>query len=148
MVLTVFTRFFFLGLYTCFLTDGTTLDSTLERDGLRFACPDTMVTFTCTVEEARRLEWVADPFISESNPVTFLTSNVPGTLRVEDPFTANLTEVSPVNLLRANLTSDLSIENVNASVFGNTVVIQCTDQETTATSNLTVAGELSNGDNY
>lgn len=117
------------------------MTSTLDGDS-RFACSND--TFTCTVEAASRLQWVATPHISASNPITFTPSSQTGTSRIRDPFCATLTEVSQVNLLSANFTSVLSIENV-ANLRGNTVVIQCIGLGDPAQSNLTVEGETSNG---
>jgi len=128
--------------------DGQMLTSTLEV-GSRFACPDdTRVTFTCTVEEASSLRWVADPFISASNPITFLANNPPGTGIVRDSFSAQLTVVSQVNLLLANLTSTLSISDVSI-LNGATVEIQCIEPpEAPVTSNLSVEGEMNNARVY
>lgn len=128
-----------------FLVDGTVLTSNLEMNGYRFACSGENVTFICKVEEARNLRWVAVPFINVSDSINFLARNDAGTSVIRGSFSALLTEVSRRNNLFANLTSTLSIEDVSNILRSSTIGIQCSDQENTETSNLTVEGKMSIG---
>ena len=65
----------FLLLVSCHYATAQTvvLDSSV---GMRQACPGEMVTYTCTVTQGFRLDWIVEPFISSGDPLRF-TSTTP-----------------------------------------------------------------------
>lgn len=117
------------------------MTSSLEA---RFACPGDSATFSCAVEEASSLRWIAVPFINVSNSVTFTPRDSVGDGAIRTPFTAFLTSVSALNPLSANLTSDLYINDVSRLGSDTTVTIQCIDPTNTAAANLSVESKLNN----
>ena len=104
--------------------------------GLRQACPFEMVTFTCTVTQGFRLDWIVEPFIPDGDPLQFTSTTPISTSRdcndVTPPqcdnidFVANLTNTANPNVVSgttlADITSTLTF-NATASLDGT--VVQC-----------------------
>ena len=99
-----------------------------------------MVTYTCNVTQAIRLEWTAVPFINNNNRLQF-TSTTPPENRVlacgtstssvqcaEFDYRATLTRVGPVQNALADMTSTFSF---TAHTRVNGTLVQC--RESTAT---------------
>ena len=103
---------------------------------MRGACPGEMVTYTCTVNQGAALDWIAQPFITGSTHIQFLSSTSTGrsidcndvlTVQCADvKFVATLTNLAnPMIVLGtpvADMTSTLTI-NVTGSLNGT--VVQC-----------------------
>ena len=61
-----------------------TLTSSVEQDGRQAACPGEVVTFTCMVTEATRLRWIAEPFIPQSSPIDFASTDEAEAMTTDD----------------------------------------------------------------
>ena len=96
----------------------------MEQAGRQAACPAEEVTFTCNVTESGGLQWIAEPHITQSDPVTFTIINNSGD--VEDR-TAEihivLEQVSPASDRR--LRDFISILTVRDSAALNGTLIHC-----------------------
>ena len=104
--------------------------------GMRGACPRETVTYTCTVTQGAALDWIAEPFITGSTRIQFLSTTSTGrsidcndvlTVQCADvEFVATLTNLAnPIIVLGtpvADMTSTLTI-NVTGSLNGT--VVQC-----------------------
>ena len=94
--------------------------SRIEIEGRTSACPGEVVVYTCTVANTGALQWAIESFHSiEDEPILFTVQYHPvGTVvqQEEGLFTANVTEIVPINVYWGNITSTLSIvaqERVN-----------------------------------
>ena len=77
------------------------------------------MTFTCTVQNGRGLVWIAEPFITEKNQLTFIPNDSVKNITFISRgvmFLAVLTQSDP--LLKSTL-------NTTASATTNGTVIQC-----------------------
>ena len=109
----------------------------MEQAGRQAACPGEEVTFTCNVTESGALQWIAEPHISQSNPVTFAGGATAGDTR--DP-TAQihivLDEVSPGSIPQVrDFVSTLTVRNSTAL---SGTVIQCSSGVITVSNALMV----------
>ena len=106
---------------------------TSSVDGRQAACPGEVVTYTCTVIQGIRLEWVAAPFIMEINVLQFTPSVPENTvLNCSDSssavqcsdldYRAILTEVGTVQGGLADMTSTFRF---TASARVNGTVVEC-----------------------
>ena len=97
-----------------------TLTSSVEQAGRQAACPGEEVTFTCTVTDAAGLQWIAEPFIPQINPLDFTFLSEVESIQEDNSgnFTAVLTSVTP----SGDLTSELT---VTATETLNETVVQC-----------------------
>ena len=102
-------------------------------DGRHAACPGEVVTYTCTVIQGIRLEWVAAPFIMEMNVLQFTPSVPENTdLACSDrssavqcsvfDYRAILTDVGTVQGSFADMTSTFRF---TASARVNGTVVEC-----------------------
>ena len=130
-----------------------TITLTSNLNGRQTACPEEVVTYSCTVAQAATLDWIVEPFISESNRLQFTTTTSPGNRVLacgtstspvqcaEFDYRATLTSVGPVQSSIADLTSTFSF---TASARVNGTVVQCRGSTATgrqmANSTLIVAG--------
>ena len=139
-------------MYVVLYTATVVLDSSV---GMRGACPGEMVTYTCTVNQGAALDWIAQPFITGSTRIQFLSTTSTGrsidcndvlTVQCADvKFVATLTNLAnPMIVLGtpvADMTSTLTI-NVTGSLNGT--VVQCSTATQsgapTANQHLLVAG--------
>ena len=102
-----------------------TLTSSVRQAGRQAACPGEEVTFTCNVTDEGFLQWIAEPHITQSNPVIYsVASATAGETR--DP-TAQihivLDEVSPGSVSQVrDFVSTLTVRNSTAL---SGTVIQC-----------------------
>ena len=118
-----------------------TLTSSVEQDGRQAACLREVVTFTCMVTEELRLQWIAEPFIPQSNPIRYAASASVGETMVDmsGKFRANITSATQ-NGGFADLTSELTV-NISVPEALNGTVIQCSGQFSTMMSKtLIIAG--------
>ena len=118
--------------YTALFVATITLTSNLN--GRKAVCPEELVTYTCTVAQAATLDWIGEPFISESNRLQFTTTTPPGNRVLacgtstspvqcaEFDYRATLTNVGPVQSSIADMTSTFSF---TASARVNGTVVQC-----------------------
>ena len=122
-------------------TQTVTLTSSVELNGRQAACPREVVTFTCMVTDSPGLRWIAEPFISPSDPITFVVSSAPGNMAVDGSgqFRAVLTSLS---VAQSDLIGDLTSElTVTASETLGGTVVQCLATTTILMSiTLTLAG--------
>ena len=120
-----------------------TLTSCVEQDGRQAACPGEVVTFTCVVTEAGGLQWIAEPFISQSDPVTFTIINANGETR--DPVAQIhiiLADVSPASDDRLrNFISILTVSNATA-LSGTAIHCNGGDPQITADKILTIGSKF------
>ena len=93
-----------------------TLTSTL--DGRQTACPEEVVTYTCTVLQTAVVSWFALPNI---NGVDYFPSSPVGQQVIGD-FRIALTRVGPVTMRQADLTTTLT---VTATAGRNGTVVEC-----------------------
>ena len=102
----------------------------MEQAGRQAACPGDEVIFTCNVTDGGALRWIAEPHITQSDPVTFAGGATTGETR--DP-TAQihivLDEVSPgsVPIVR-DFVSTLTVRNSTAL---SGTEIQCSSEVST-----------------
>ena len=136
-----------------YFTAAITLTSTL--DVRQASCPREVVTYTCTLTQAIRLEWTAVPFINNNNRLQFTTTTPPENrvltcgistvLCANLDYQATLTSVGPVQNGLADMTSTFRF---TASARVNGTVVQCIESTATgiqrANSTLIVAGLLHN----
>ena len=114
----------------------------MEQAGRQAACPGEEVTFTCNVTDGPGLQWVAEPHITQSNPVTFSgASATAGETR--DP-TAQihivLDEVSPGSIPPVrDFVSTLTVKNSTAL---SGTVIQCSNGINTVSNTLMVGSKF------
>ena len=119
-----------------------TLTSSVEQDGRQAACPREVVTFTCMVNEATRLRWIAEPFIPQSDPITFVSAATAGAMAVDDSGQFRAVLVSIV-LIGGGLSDFNSRLTVTASGSGslNGTEIQCSGRQSFSPSRtLIIAG--------
>ena len=113
------------------------LTSSVEQAGRQAACPGEEVTFTCTVTEAGGLQWSAEPFINQTDPVTFTIISSSGDVRDR---TAEvhilLEEVSPASDQR--LRNFVSILTVRNSTELSGTLIHCNGGDAEITANKTL----------
>ena len=111
----------------------------MEQAGRQAACPGEEVTFTCNVTDEGALAWIAEPHITQSDPVVFSGFATAGDTR--DP-TAQihivLDDVSQgsVPQLR-NFVSTLTVRNSTAL---SGTVIQCSNGNFITVSNTLIVG--------
>ena len=122
----------YITLFLCLLglasaqTTNVTLISSVEQDGRQAACPGEVVTFTCRVTDSGALQWIAEPFISQNDPVILSSFDSEGETR--DP-----TPQIHIILDNISLASDPRLSNfistltVNDSTALNGTEIQCTN---------------------
>ena len=114
----------------------------MEQAGRQAACPGEEVTFTCNVTDGGVLQWIAEPHITQSNPVTFsVASATVGDTR--DP-TAQihivLDDVSPGSDPRlGDFVSTLTVRNSTAL---SGTVIQCSNGIITVSNTLMVGSKF------
>ena len=112
----------------------------MEQAGRQAACPGEEVTFTCNVTDGAVLQWIAEPHITQSDPVTFSGAGATaGDTR--DP-TAQihivLDEVSPGSDPRLrDFVSTLTVRNSTAL---SGTVIQCSNGIGTTKNNSLMVG--------
>ena len=111
-----------------------TITLTSNLNGRQAACPEELVTYTCTVAQAATLDWIGEPFISERNRLQFTTTTPPGNrvlacgtstspVQCADfDYQATLTSVGPIQNGFADMTSTFSF---TASARVNATVVQC-----------------------
>ena len=101
-----------------------TLTSSVEQDGRQAACPMEVVTFTCRVTEAGSLGWIAEPFISQSDPAVFSSVSSEGEIRNPTALIhIVLDDISPASDPR--LRNFISTLTVSDSTALEGTVIQC-----------------------
>ena len=105
------------------------------------ACPEEVVTFQCTVVQGASLEWIIQPFIVESDPITFLSIDSVGYQVVRGEFHATLTNVTQNrnNRILADMTSKISVIASPESLDG--AMVECFDQRTRVSKQLTITGK-------
>ena len=114
----------------------------MEQAERQAACPGEEVTFTCNVTDAGALIWIAEPHITQSDPVTFsVASATAGETR--DP-TAQihivLDDVSPGSIPQVrDFISTLTVKNSTAL---SGTVIQCNGIGTTKNNSLMVGSKF------
>ena len=99
----------------------------MEQAGRQAACPGEEVTFTCNVTDGGAIVWVAEPHITQSDPVIFAGGVTAGETR--DP-TAQihivLEDVSPGSVPQVrDFVSTLTVRNSTAL---SGTVIQCSSR--------------------
>ena len=100
------------------------LTSSVEQDGRQAACPGEVISFTCTLAGDVGIRWVADPFISQSQPIDFaIHTDTNGISQERGEFHVILNTVTMLSYLHANFTSTLTVR-VSDSLDG--IVVQCT----------------------
>ena len=120
----------------------TTLTSSVEQAGRQAACPGEEVTFTCNVTDAGGLQWIAEPHITQSSPVTFSGSGATAGEK-RDP-TAQihivLDDVSPGSIPQVrDFVSTLTVRNSTAL---SGTVIQCSGGINTVSSTLMLGSKF------
>ena len=117
-----------------------TLTSSVEQAGRQAACPGEEVTFTCNVTDAGGLQWVAEPHVTQSDPVTFSGASVTAG-ETRDPTTQIhivLDDVSPGSDPRLrDFVSTLTVRNSTAL---SGTVIQCSNGNFITASNTLMVG--------
>ena len=116
-----------------------TLTSSVEQAERQAACPEEEVTFTCMVTEAAGLQWIAEPFIHQNNPLTFVaTLDTVGAMKEDSSggFIAVLTSVTQSGAF-ANYSSELT---ATATETLNETVVQCSAITSSLNKTFVVAG--------
>ena len=113
----------------------------MEQAGRQAACPGEEVTFTCNVTDGGAIVWVAEPHITQSDPVTFSGFATAGETR--DP-TAQihivLDDVSQGSIPQVrDFVSTLTVRNSTAL---SETVIQCFGGISTASNTLIVGSKF------
>ena len=114
----------------------------MEQAGRQAACPGEEVTFTCVVTDGGILQWITEPHITQSDPVTFsVASATAGETR--DP-TAQihivLDDVSPGSIPQVR--DFVSILTVRNSTALSGTVIQCSGGVITVSNTLMVGSKF------
>ena len=114
----------------------------MEQAGRQAACPGEEVTFTCNVTDVVGLVWIAEPHITQSDPVTFSGAGAT-TGETRDP-TAQihivLDDVSPGSDARlSDFVSTLTVRNSTAL---SGTVIQCSNGIITVSNTLMVGSKF------
>ena len=114
----------------------------MEQAERQAACPGEEVTSTCVVTDGAALQWLAEPHITQSDPVTFsVASATAGETR--DP-TAQihivLDEVSPGSI--PQLRDFISTLTVRNSTALSGTVIQCSNGMNTVNNTLIVGSKF------
>ena len=107
-----------------------TLTSSVEQDGRQVVCPGEVVTFTCMVNEASRLRWIAEPFIPQSDPIDFISAATAGAMAVDDSGQFRAVLVSVVHT-EGGLSDFNSRLTVTASGSGS-LEVQCSGRQDTS----------------
>ena len=119
-----------------------TLTSSVEQARRQAACPGEEVTFTCTVTEAGGLQWIAEPYINQSDSVSFSgASATAGDTRDPTPHIhIVLDDVNPGSDPRlSEFVSTLTVRNSTAL---SGTVIQCFNGAFTRNSSLIVGSKF------
>ena len=119
-----------------------TLNSSVEQAGRQAACPGEEVTFTCIVTDGGALVWIAEPHITQNNPVAFSGASATAGER-RDP-TAQihivLDDVSQGSIPEVrDFVSTLTVRNSTAL---SGTVIQCSNGINTANNTLMVGSKF------
>ena len=109
------------------LAQTVTLTSSVEQDGRQAACPGEVVTFTCMVNEASRLRWIAEPFIPKSDPIDFISVATAGAMAVDDSGQFRAVLVSIVHT-----EGGLSDFNSRLTVTASGSEVQCSGRQDTS----------------
>ena len=94
------------------------------------ACPEEMVTYTCTVRQGGVLDWIVEPFLPASDPIQFLL-NIASTGSSFD-----CRSVSAVNC------TDLDFVATLTNIANRTTVMSTTLADMTSTLTFTAAARL------
>ena len=110
-----------------------TLTSSVEQDGRQAACPGEVVTFTCMVNEASRLRWIAEPFIPQSDPIDFISAATAGAMAVDDSgqFRAVLVSIVHTEGGLSDFNSKLTVTASGSGTLSGTE-IQCSGRQDTS----------------
>ena len=105
-----------------------TLTSSVEQDGRQVVCPGVVVNFTCMVNEASRLRWIAEPL--QSDPIDFISAATAGAMAVDDSgqFRAVLVSIVHTEGGSSDFNSRLT---VTASGSGS-LEVQCSGRQDTS----------------
>ena len=114
----------------------------MEQAGRQAACPGEEVTFTCNVTDAAGLVWIAEPHITQSDPVTFLVASATAG-ETRDPSAQIhivLDDVSPGSI--PQLRDFISTLTVRNSTALSGTVIQCSNGINTVSNTLMVGSKF------
>ena len=108
----------------------------MEQDGRQAACLGEVVIFTCNLTEATGLQWVAEPFIPQDDPLDFAASaTVDAALTdTSGQFRAVLVTI----MTRVGGTADFTSELIVTASSIMRTVIQCSSVLLTASVNKTL----------
>ena len=112
-----------------------TIVCSVEQDGRTAACPEEMVTFTCTVTQGGSLNWASAAFTCDSTPtytVDFQTSV--GSTSVCGSFQANLTAIANITQVGQSLQADITSTLSPTTTVSPGTVVTCSDLTGTLTS--------------
>ena len=104
--------------------------------GMGGACPEEMMTYTCTVKQGFQLDWIVEPFLPATARVQFTSTESIGsrlncstvaTVRCEDfEFVATLTATANSTVVRGTTLADMtSTLAFTATARLNGTVVQC-----------------------
>ena len=113
----------------------------MEQAGRQAACPGE-VTFTCVVTESGALQWIAEPHITQSNPVTFSVASATAgdTINPTAQIHIVLDDVSPGSIPQVgDFVSTLTVRNSTAL---SGTVIQCSGGFITVSNTLMVGSKF------
>ena len=99
-------------------------DSLSSSLGGRYACPNDIITYTCTATTTFDLRWLVSSYVSQRDDLIFFKNEVIGMTKTKDIFNATLIDVKNIssnpNLFEISTTLDFPVSQVE-----NTTTITC-----------------------
>ena len=112
----------------------------MEQAGRQAACPGEEVTFTCNVTESGGLRWIAEPHITQSDPVLFTGASATAGETIDPTAQIHIVLDAVRNTFDPRLSDFVSTLTVRNSTALSGTVIQCSNGNFITASNTLMVG--------